>query len=417
MRVREKFVARLLFALLVAAFLSLGNFAARAGAQSASTQQPAPRQTRDRRAGDQPAPQATPRTTATPPATPPAADDDEVLSVNTSLVSVLFNAIDRDRRFVTTLKQEDVRVFEDGVPQTVSVFQRETELPLSVAVLVDVSGSQISTLPDEKEFALQFLDSVMRPGKDDAAILSFTGEAVLEQDLTKDRASLQKAIERLRIILPPARKEQEDSNADPATGSVTPAQKEDEDSPVGWSSVWDAIWVTANEVTAQTSGQTRRAIILLSDGDDTKSRLERADAVDAAVKANTIIYSIGIEPDCTRTNMDCKLDKKALRKVSEATGGRAFFPLDDDELAAAFAEINQELRTQYLVAYSPTNKARDNTYRRLRIEITNPKLRDQKIKLTYREGYFAAPPQAARPKPTRAPQEHLKRPPPGRRKS
>ncbi|MCA1629656.1 MAG: VWA domain-containing protein, partial [Acidobacteria bacterium] len=179
----------------------------------------------------------------------------------------------------------------------------------------------------------------------------------------------------------------------------------------GWTSVWDAIWVTANEVTAQTSGQTRRAIILLSDGDDTLRRVSRDEAVEAAVKANTIVYSIGIEPDCHGTDMACKLDKKALRKVSEATGGRAFFPLDDEQLAAAFAEINQELRTQYLVAYSPTNKARDNTYRRIRIEIANPRLRDQKIKLTYREGYFAAPPRAAAPRRERAPQERLKRPP------
>ncbi|MCA1641767.1 MAG: VWA domain-containing protein [Acidobacteria bacterium] len=366
MRVGERFIAQLLCALLAAALLAPGGFASRAGARGAPAhgQPPRQQQTRGRRVDAQPAAQATPR------------------------------------------------VFENDVPQTVSVFQRETELPLSIAILVDVSGSQASTLPDEKEFALRFLDSILRPGKDDAAILSFTGETVLEQDLTKDRASLQRAIQRLRVVLPPTRKEQEDSDVDPATGSAAPAEKEeDKDSPIGWTSVWDAIWVTANEVTAQTSGQTRRAIILLSDGDDTLRRVSRDEAVEAAVKANTIVYSIGIEPDCHGTDMACKLDKKALRKVSEATGGRAFFPLDDEQLAAAFAEINQELRTQYLVAYSPTNKARDNTYRRIRIEIANPRLRDQKIKLTYREGYFAAPPRAAAPRRERAPQERLKRPP------
>jgi VWFA-related protein len=413
MRVQEKFAARLLFALLAAALMSLGDFASRAGAQGTSTQQPAPQQTRDRRVGEQPAPQATPRTNATPPASPtPAADDDEVLSVDTSLVNVLFNAIDRDRRFVTTLKQEDVRVFENDAPQVVSVFQRETELSLSLAFLVDVSGSQETTLPDEQDAAREFIESILRPGKDSAAIISFTGTATIEQDLTRDRQLLQNAIARLKVVPPPDNEEARVYKAG-EDEEVVPPKVEEYGMP-GSTALWDAVWATANEVMAQTPSQTRRAIILLSDGDDSGppwARLSRQDAAAAAIKADTIIYAIGVEPDCPGHQSDCRLEKKSLRQIAEATGGRAFFPEDEQQLRAAFAEINQELRTQYLVAYSPTNKARDNTYRRLRIEITNPKLRDQKIKLTYREGYFASPPQATRPKRERAPQEHLKRPP------
>jgi VWFA-related protein len=411
MRVRERFFAPLPCALLAAALLSFGG-----GARGASTQQqPAPQQqqTRERRVDAQPTPRATPQTTpqtnATPHATPtPAAEDEEVLSVETSLVNVIFNAVDRDRRFVTTLRQEDVRVFENDEPQVVSVFQRETALPVSLAILVDVSWSQKVTLPDEEQAASEFVDAVLRPAKDKAAVVSFTGTATVEQDLTSDRAALHRAIASLKAV-PPADKDEAFVYNEGEKAEVVPERVEEYGLP-GSTALWDSVWATATEMMSATPENTRRAIIILSDGDDTTSRVKKEDAIAAALKANTIIYAIGVEPICEE-GADCPYEKGALRKVSERTGGRAFFPEDEQQLRAAFYEINQELRTQYLVAYSPTNKARDNTYRRIRIEIINPKLRDQKIKLTYREGYFAAPPRPARPKTERAPQERLKRPP------
>lgn len=387
--------------------------------RNAQAQTPAPPQEQPTPTTPTPSPQQQQQPTPTPspqnaeaakPADAP--DDDAVERVETSLVNVLFNATDKNRRFITTLRQEDVQIFENNESQLISNFERETALPLSVSILVDVSGSQVSTLPYEKKAALQFLNSVLRPEKDEAAIVSFTGEAALDQDLTKDRASLQKAIEGLEIILPPKPKDRDSSSATTgaATGDAPPVEKVDKDSPVGWSSVWDAVWVTSNEVMAHTSPQMRRAIILLSDGDDTFSRLKRQDAVDAAVKANTIVYSIGVEPDCSGTDMDCRLDKKALRKISEETGGRAFFPEDEAELNAAFAQIQHELRTQYLISYSPTNKARDNTFRQLRIDLVNPELRKEKLKLTYRNGYFARPPATAPAKSERPQKARLPRP-------
>lgn len=414
MRIGDQSVARLLFALPAAAFLALGNFAPRAGAQGAPPQQQPTPPSRERRVDTWPAPQATPRTNATPPASPtPAGDDgDEVLSVDTSLVSVLFNAVDRDRRFVTTLTRDDVRVFENDAPQAVSVFQRETDLPLSLAILVDVSGSQETTLPDEQDAARAFVDSVLRPGKDNAAVISFTGTATVEQDLTQDRRLLQDAIARLKVAPQPPEDEVREYKAGENAEAV-PAKVE-EYGLQGTTALWDAVWSTANDMMSQTPQQTRRAIILLSDGDDSGrpyDRMTRDDAVAASIKADTIVYAIGVEPDCPGHQSDCRLDKKALRRIAEGTGGRAFFPEDEEQLRAAFAEINLELRTQYLVAYSPTNKARDNTYRRIRIDIANPRFLDQKIKLTYREGYFAAPRRAAATKRERAPQERLKRPP------
>jgi len=397
MRFFAKTIAIALSATLL--LLLLASLVLDPGAHAQETPAPPPQQ-----------PQATPTQTPTP-ATPTAATDnesEEVEQVETNVVNVLFNAVDKNRRFVTTLRQEDVQIFENNEPQAISLFQRETNLPLSIGILVDVSGSQISTLPYEKKAALQFLTSTMRPDKDEAAVVSFTGEAALDQDLTKNHVSLRKAIEGLEIILPPhLRPRSDDTETEDAAAPVEPVER---DSPVGWSSVWDAIWATSNEVMSNTSPQTRRAIILLSDGDDTYSRLKRQDAVDAAVKANTVVYAIGVKPDCSGTDMDCRLDRKALRKVSEETGGRAFFPEDEAQLNLAFAQIQQELRAQYLISYSPTNKARDNTFRQLRIDLLNPELRKQKLKLTYRNGYFARPPAPRRARTEQPSKARLARP-------
>ncbi|HEV2800732.1 MAG TPA: VWA domain-containing protein [Pyrinomonadaceae bacterium] len=366
------------------------------------TATPVPTQTPEQ----QPAPAQTPTPSQTPP--PPAADDDEVELVETNLVNVLFNAVDKNRRFVTTITQEDVRIFENDEPQNISVFERETNLPLSLAILIDTSGSQKNTLPYEKQAAHTFIDSVVRPDRDRVAVISFSGDATIEQDLTDDRASLHAAIERVEI-------------ADPATAAeqfaYERAEQEVERTGVdnnpglrGSTAIWDSVWATAKDLLSETPARTRRAIILLSDGADSTSRLKKEAAIEAVVEMNAVVYSIGIGDD--------EFDEGALKKVAERTGGRAFIPEDEIELNAAFAQIQQELRTQYLISYSPTNKARDNTFRRIRIDLVNPELRKQKLKLSYRNGYFARPPASAGVRTERQPRERLARPrrPPKKKK-
>ncbi len=361
------------------------------------------------RARLEPAQAQTPtRATPTPAAAPP---DEEVERVETNLVNILFNAADRERRFVTTLTQADIKVFEDNVPQQVSAFERSTDLPLSLAILFDASASQQQTLSDEKEAAHIFVESVTRPRVDRVALISFTGDAMVEQDLTNDVAALQHAIDRVEIVPPP-----EDIVHNPvappdaiaaAQAAIDQARATGDRRLPGSTAIWDAVWVTSREVLAHTPEQTRRALILLTDGDDTSSQMTREEATDAALKAGALIYAIGIEPLCD----DCRFDKKALRKVAEQTGGHAFFPKDEAELRAAFAQIEQELRTQYLVSYAPTNKAHDGTFRTVRIDVVNPALQKQKLALTYRRGYYANPPAPpARPTP-RPPGQHLTRPP------
>jgi VWFA-related protein len=300
------------------------------------------------------------------------ADDDEVVRVDTELASILLTAIDKNQRFITTLRREDVRVLEDNVPQELSIFERETDLPLTLAILVDTSRSQEQILSDEKIAARTFIDAVVRPDRDQASVISFTGEAVLQQTLTNDLEKLRSAVENVVIEFPEGSPECE--------GNVNSERE-----PRCYTGVWDALWVTTNEVLAQTPERARRAIILLSDGDDTSSTTKRQEAIDFAVKNNIVIYSIGIHDD----GSDGELADDALRKVSERTGGRAFFPKDKPTLEAAFAQIQAELRSQYLVAYQPANRKHDGSFRQVRIEIINPELRKQKLRLLYRQGYYA----------------------------
>jgi Ca-activated chloride channel family protein len=315
--------------------------------------------------GEQPKPQPTP--TDSKQSTSP----DDVLRVDTDLASILLTAVDKDKRFITTLRKEDVRVLENNVPQEVQTFERETDLPLTLAILIDTSRSEELPLPDEKIAARVFIDSVIRPDKDRAAIISFTGEAVLQQNLTNDLEKLRAAAARVIVELP------ED---DPTCSQVFTVNQD----PRCWTGIWDAVWVTVNEVLAQTPEHTRRAIILLTDGDDTSSVTKKQEAIDFAVKNNVVIYSIGIgDPS------EFKIDAKALRNFSEKTGGRAFFPANKAELDAAFAQIQQELRSQYLITYQPSNRNRDGTYRQVKIEIVNPDLRKEKLRLLYRQGYYA----------------------------
>jgi VWFA-related protein len=308
--------------------------------------------------------------------TPPAQDDD-VVRVETDLTNILFTAIDKDRRFVTTLRKEDVRVFENDTPQEIFTFQRETELPLSLAILIDTSWSQEQTLPEEKAAARAFVDAVIRPDRDQAAIISFTGKPTIEQPLTSDLLSLQKGIEKVIVVHP---REPEEGGA-----VATPEERAapDYDDSIGYTNIWDSLSFAATEVLSQTPARTRRAVILLTDGADTNSRLKKEEALERAVKANVVIYSIGIVGDRQG------VEKGTLRKISEKTGGHAFFPDEESNLGAAFKQIEQELRAQYLLAYTPSNAARDGSHRRIRLEITNPELRKRKLRLLYREGYYA----------------------------
>jgi VWFA-related protein len=305
-------------------------------------------------------------------------DQDDVIRVESELTNLPLTVTDKDRRFVTTLRAEDLRVLEDGVPQTLFTFQRETDRPLAIAFLIDVSGSQEVTLPDEKAAARLFIENVIKSNRDQIAIVPFTGSAYLEQELTRDVLKVYQTLQRVEIALPAYIGSGRPLSGIP-TGPRLPATP-----PEGTTAIWDAVALTSNNVLAKSTGVRRRAIILLTDGYDTTSRLSSKVAVDRALAAETVIYAIGIGD-----SKALGVDRGPLKSLAERTGGRAFFPDKKFDLNAAFAEIEQELRTQYLIAYSSTNKKRDGAYRKITIEITNPELRQQKLELRHRPGYFA----------------------------
>jgi len=319
-----------------------------------------------------PSPSPTPKREELP------ADSDEVVKFDTNLTNIFFTAADKNKRFISDLKAEDIRVLEDGQQQEIFTFQTNIDLPLSLAILIDTSASEERTLPDEKAAARAFLENVLRTTKDEAAIVSFTGETTLEQGFTGSMDRLRRAIDRVEFVPPSGY----------IGGGVvvngTPPISGTNQAIAGSTAIWDAVWATAEELISASAEHTRRAIILLTDGDDTSSRMKIHDAIERAQKADALIYAIGIGDRYT-----FNVDEGSLRKIAEATGGRAYFPRHERDLNDAFTQIQRDLREQYLVAYSPSNKARDGSYRRIEIQLVNPSLRQQNLKLNYRTGYFA----------------------------
>jgi Ca-activated chloride channel family protein len=306
------------------------------------------------------------------------ADQDDVIRTETDVTNLPFTVTDQQRRFITTVRAEDVRVLEDGVQQQLFTFQRETDRPLSIAFLIDVSISQQRTLPDEKAAARGFIEKAIRSNKDQLAIIPFTGLAFLELGMTRDILSVYRVLQQIDVAIPAYQGAGRPLSGIPTgPGMMAPPEE-------GTTAIWDAVALASSQVLAKTQDQRRRAIILLTDGLDTTSRLRRSDAIDRVVGAEAIVYAIGIG--------DSKgegVNKAALRDLAERTGGRAFFPKKEGELQSAFTEIEQELRTQYLIAYSSGNKRLDGSYRKITVEITNPDLKKQSLTIRHRPGYFA----------------------------
>lgn len=320
-----------------------------------------------------------PSASVAPTATPTVEGDDEVIKVDTEVVNVLFTAQDKNRRLLTDLKQSDVRLLEDGQPQQIVSFARQVDLPLSLAILIDTSASQERTLPEEKAAAKSFIESVVRPSKDEVSVVSFTGESTLEQGMTSSIQRLTRAIDRV-VFVPPS-----GYIGGGVIAGGTPPLSGGNAAAVGSTAIWDAIWITSEEVLKESPDKTRRAIILLTDGINTYGQKKLNDAVQAALKNEAVIYSIGIGDDFQFQGVD----EGSLKKISERTGGRAFFPRDEVELRRAFVQIQTEMRSQYAIAYEPINQKQDGSFRKIDIQLANAELAKQKVNLTHRQGYFS----------------------------
>ncbi len=233
-------------------------------------------------------------------------------------------------------------------------------------------------MPEEKAAAKSFIQSVIRPAKDEVSVISFTGEATLEQGMTNNISRLNRAIDKVEFVPPSGY----------IGGGViargTPPISGKNQMTQGSTAIWDAIWITSDEVLKTSPDKTRRAIILLTDGVNTFGNKKFDDAVQAALRSEAVIYSIGIGDEFYGG-----VDEGVLKKLSDRTGGRAFFPRDESELRKVFTQIQIEMRSQYLIAYTPSNDKKDGSYRKIQIQIVNPELSKQKVTLTHRQGYFA----------------------------
>ena len=321
--------------------------------------------------------QQPPKTQTKPDPKPPAKkeEDEQVLKVGTRLVNVLFTVNEKSGRYVNDLTAADVKVFEDSKPQEIFTFKKEFDLALTMAIMVDVSGSEQYILPQLKEAGGHFVESVLKTGKDTAAVIKFEGEATLLQDLTSNKNRIRKGLEEISYTAPPPVG---------VFGGATPGINGN--SRAGGTSIYDSVIAACADLLAKEAG--RKTIVLLTDGVDTTSRMKLNDAITEALKAEVVIYAIGIgDPASGGTFMGNGVDEGMLRKLTEATGGRVVFPSSRRDLDSAFAQLETDMRQQYLLAYEPTNEINDGGFRKLEIKV--PRFKEKEIKIRHRRGYYA----------------------------
>jgi Ca-activated chloride channel family protein len=289
--------------------------------------------------------------------------DEQTLKLGTQLVTVPFNVTDKRNAYINNLSKDDIEVLEDNKPQQVFSFERQTDLPITIAMLIDISGSQQWTLPEEVSAGKTFFRRVLRPRKDLAAIVTFEHESVLVQNLTSDLDRLTRALDDVRI---PA------EVMTVRRGGTPPINN----SGVGSTALYDCVYSVSSDLLRREAG--RRVIILVTDGEDTSSSLKLRDAIERTWRSEIIVYSIGI-------GGPMGVDSGTLKKIASETGGRAFFPKNESDLDKAYAQIDEDLRSQYILAYTPTNGARDGSFRTIQVKV---KTRND-LTVRFRRGYFA----------------------------
>ncbi|HEY6302173.1 MAG TPA: VWA domain-containing protein [Terriglobales bacterium] len=293
--------------------------------------------------------------TAQPPAqpeNPDNSDSDESRATIRHVVNevrVVFTVTDRHGRYIKDLKSTDFRVIDDQKLAELRSFNSETDLPLQVGLLVDASNSVRDRFKFEQEAAIEFLNSIVRPRYDKAFVVGFDATPEVTQDFTDNTENLSAGVRMLRAG--------------------------------GGTAMYDALYFACRDKLLKQDqvGPARRAIILLSDGEDNLSHVTREEAIEMAERADVIVYTISTNISGMKGKGD-----KVLERIAEATGGRAFFPFQIRDVSDAFVSIQEELRSQYAVAYKPANFVADGRYRTIEILA-----QDKGLKVRTRKGYYA----------------------------
>lgn len=293
----------------------------------------------------------------------------ETLKVNVNVVQLFFNVKDKKGTLIPNLTKDDFQIFEDGAPQTVKYFNAESNLPLTLGIMIDSSGSQRNVLDMEKEVGASFLRQILRD-KDEAFVISFDISVDLLQDFTRDVHRLQAALNKAKV------------NVDYTSGGIPgmgggPVPTHNAPGTL----LYDAVYLAAHDMLAKEVG--RKAMILLTDGQDEGSRLRIQDAIEAAQKADSIVYVL-LCADRGFYGGAGYFGESDMKKLTEQTGGRVINVGNKfDKLKEAFDQISAELRSQYNIGYTPTNSKQDGSYRKLEIKCK------QNYKIQARSGYYA----------------------------
>jgi VWFA-related protein len=271
------------------------------------------------------------------------------------------------------LRREDLRLLEDNKPQELLAIRQENDPPLFLAILFDTSGSQNDIFKYEQQAAYELVDQFLRAGIDQASVVTINTKPQLKQPLTDSKDILKESIKRLApesaiVFLP---------------GPFPPPTRSGASSPPGGTSLYDSVWFACEEILSKTPESSRRAILVLSDGVDTTSKKKRGEVSDRAIRSRVAIYSIGIgDPGFGGVS------SQTLSGLAESTGGRAFYP-KPNELQRTVEQLVREFRISFLVSYKSNNLSPVTSGRKLKIEISNPDLRKQKLELAYQRKYFA----------------------------
>ncbi len=287
---------------------------------------------------------------ATQPPSPPIEKDANRIVLDVTRVNMLFTVSDKKGRFVTDLGRSDFQVFENKKPQPILEFTAESDLPLRLAILIDTSNSIRDRFRFQQEAATDFVRSVVQRQRDKAIVVSFDSSAELVADLTDDTEKLENAIRELR--------------------------------PGGGTALYDAIFYACRDklMLDQPLYKFRRAMVILSDGDDNVSRYTRDQALEMAQKADVVIYTIST--NITRIESD---GDKILRYLATETGGEAFFPFKATDLSQSFENIANELRHQYNLFYRPEPLITDGKYHMVQLKVKGRK----DLIVRCRKGYYA----------------------------
>ena len=300
------------------------------------------------------------------------AQDEPTIKVQVEVVNILFNVRDKRGGLVGNLSKDDFTIFEDGKQQDIKYFNRETDLPLTIGLLVDVSASQGNLIDIERNAAYQFFGSVLRK-QDLAFLISFGAEAELLQDYTNSPALLRKGLEGLQV------------NSD--VGGLHPGPVPTISQPRG-TILYDAVYLAAAD---QLKGQVgRKVLVLITDGEDQGSRYKIAQAIEAAQRADAIIYGFYYVDRAFYYGHGLVfggVSDSELRRMAEETGGHVFHVDRKMTLQDAFTELQNEMRSQYAIGYTPSNPNKDGTFRRIEIKTNN-----KEWKVQARKGYYASKP-------------------------